>query len=50
MPAHSAALTETDADWGRFAAIIKRPAGPARGITLQDLLAMLPPPQVLGLP
>lgn len=49
MPPATASLTESDETWAAFAAIVKRPVPPARGITLQDLLAMLPPPEILQL-
>ena len=50
MPAATAALEDSDAMREKFASLIKRPVVGATGITLQDILAQLPPPLILGLP
>ena len=50
MPAATAALEDSDAMREKFAGLIKRPRAGATGFTLQDILARLPPPVILGLP
>lgn len=43
MPPITASLEESEAKWKEFASFIKRAVSDAMGITLQDILAQLPP-------
>ena len=49
MPPATAALEDSDAMREKFASIIKRPVTGQNGIKLQEVLAQLPPPVILGL-
>jgi hypothetical protein len=49
MPSTTASLEDSEAMWEKFAGIVKRPVREAKGIKLQDILAQLPPPTILGL-
>jgi len=49
MPSTTASLEDSKAMWEKFAGIVKRPVREAKGIKLQDILAQLPPPTILGL-
>lgn len=49
MPEAIASLEESDATWKEFAGLIKRPVHERKGIKLQQVLAQLPPPTILGL-
>lgn len=49
MPEATAMLTDISIDWVAFDRVVKHPVGPRRGVSLQDILAQLPPPVDLGL-
>jgi hypothetical protein len=49
MPSATAALEDSEAMREKFAGIIKTPVKRAVGIKLQEILAQLPPPIVVGL-
>jgi hypothetical protein len=49
MPSATAALEDSEAMREKFASIIKRPIAKATGVKLQEILAQLPPPVILGL-
>jgi len=49
MPSKTASLEDSNAKWDAFASIVKRPVSEAKGTRLQEILAQLPPPAILGL-
>lgn len=49
MPSDTASLEDSETMWKMFASFVKRPVLDASGIKLQDIVAQLPAPTILGL-